>query len=545
MAPPAPANTPADLHSPARGPVFGKRGVAASGQPLATLAGLDVLRGGGNAIDAALAVSAVMVVTQPYSSHLGGDAFTIIRTASGETVALNAGGRAPLAATPERFPDGVPLRGPTAVAVPGLVDAWCALQQRFATRPLAELLAPAIALARDGFPTSQSLGRVARGSQDELTADPGCNEVFFGEGVARAGKILRQPDLARTLEAIASDGRNGFYGGAVGKRITAYMEEHGGLLSDEDLARDQAVWGEPLRVDYRGCTVYEQPLPSQGFLALEALNIVEGFDLANAPATSADAVHPCAEAMRLAFADRDAHVGDPDAVEVPIERLLSKEHAAELRQRITNGAEAPTTSALRGGDTTSFAVADEQGNLVSFIQSIFHPWGSAVLVPGTGVLLNNRMLGFSLDAASPNALRPGMRTVHTLNTWLLDGPDGVVYAGGTPGADFQVQTNLQVITNLVDRRLDPQSAIDAPKWVLTARGDLAPKWVLTARGDLALEGRFPQETLDELSKRGHRVKPGAAWETTFSRSQLVARRADGTLLAASDLRGEGSALGWS
>jgi gamma-glutamyltranspeptidase/glutathione hydrolase len=532
VAGPAPSTSPADLGSPARGPVFGTRGVAASGQPLATIAGLDILRSGGNAVDAALAVSAVMVVTQPYSSHLGGDAFTIIRTASGETVALNAGGRAPLAATPERFPDGIPLRGPTAVAVPGLVDTWCALHKRFATKPLAELLAPAIAVARDGFPISQSLGRVARGSQADLTADPGCNEVFFGAGVPRSGNLLRQPDLARTLEAIASDGRDGFYGGATGKRIAGYVRERGGLLSEEDLARDQAVWGEPLSIDYRGWTVFEQPLPSQGFLALEALNIVEGFDLASAPANSADGVHPCAEAMHLAFADRDAHVGDPDAVDVPIDRLLSKEHAGELRSRITNGTGAATASALRGGDTTSFAVADAEGNLVSFIQSIFHPWGSAVLVPGTGVLLNNRMLGFSLDPASPNVLRPGMRTIHTLNTWLLDSPDGAVYAGGTPGADFQVQTNLQVLSHIVDRRLDPQSAIDAPKWVLNAHGDLA------------IEGRFPQETLDELAARGHRLQPGPAWETTFCRSQIVARRPDGALLAASDPRGEGCALGY-
>ncbi len=516
-----------------RGPVFGRRGVVASGQPLATLAGLDVLRAGGNAVDAALAVSGVMVVVQPYSSHLGGDAFTIIRTASGETVALNAGGRAPLAATPERFPRGVPRRGASAVAVPGLVDAWCAVHQRFASKALPDLLAPAVALARDGFPISQSLGRLIRGTRDELAADPGCREVFLAKDPPRSGDLLRQPDLARTLEAIASDGRSGFYRGEVGRRITTHLGENGGLLSEDDLARDQAVWGEPLRIDYRGWAAYEQPLPSQGFLALEALNIVEAFDLASHAIVSPEAVHLRAEAMRLAFADRAAHAGDPEAVDVPMARLLSKEHAAELRPRIASGAGTGAYAASRDTDTTSFAVADGEGNLVSFIQSIFQPWGAAVLVPGTGVLLNDRMLGFSLDPASPNALRPGRRTVHTLNTWLLDRPDGAVYAGGTPGADFQVQTNLQVITGLIDWRLDAQSAIDAPKWVLTADGSLS------------LEARFPDETVAELAKRGHRVARAAPWETTFCRSQVVARRPDGVLLGASDLRGEGSALGWS
>ncbi len=521
-----------DLQAPARGSVFGQRGVVASGQTLATLAGLDTLRAGGNAVDAALAVSAVMAVVQPYSSHLGGDAFCLIRTAAGDTLALNAGGRAPLAATPERFPGGVPRRGATAVAVPGLVDAWCAFHGRFATRPLGELLAPAVALARDGFRISQSLGRAMRAAQDELAADAGCRQAFLDHGTPRSGDVLRQPDLAYTLEAIAADGRDGFYGGEVGRRIVSHLRERDGLLTEEDFAREQAVWGEPLSITYRGWRVYEQPLPSQGFLTLEALNIVEGFDLAQQPLLSAETVHAMSSAMRLAFADRDAFAGDPDAVDVPIDRLLSKEHAAELRQRIASGERAEVTTPLHGGDTTSFAVADGEGNLVSFIQSIFQPWGAAVLVPGTGVLLNDRMLGFSLDPVSPNVLRPGRRTVHTLNTWLLERDDGLLYAGGTPGADFQVQTNLQNLCGLVDWGLDAQSAIDAPKWALSGSGDLA------------LEARFPRETAAELERRGQRVVWASAWETALCRSQIVARRPDGALLAASDLRGEGGALGW-
>lgn len=519
-----------ELHTPPRGPVVGRLGVVASGQAQASLAGIDVLRAGGNAFDATITVSAMLVVLQPYASHLGGDGFALIRTAQGETMALNAGGRAPLAATPDRFPEGIPQRGPTAVAVPGLVDAWLALHKRFASKPLRDLLAPAIALARDGFPLSQRLAFVLRSAEEVLAADAGCREAFLSDGPPRPGAWLRQPDLARTLEAIAAGGRGAFYEGEVGDRIVALMRERGGLIGREDLARDQAVWDEPLTTTYRGWRVFEQPAPSQGLIVLEALNILEGFDIGLQPITSPERVHVTVEAVRLAFEDRRRYLADPAAVEVPVQRLVSKEHAAERRTRIgTKAGAAPVR--MGGGDTTSFAVADGGGNLVSFIQSIFHPWGAAVLVPGTGVLLNDRMCGFSLDPSSPNVLRPGMRTVHTLNTWLLEREDGRVYAGGTPGADFQVQVNAQVLSALVDSRLDAQTAIDAPKWALAGPGELA------------MEARFPEETLAELERRGHRLRRLAPWEALLCRSQLVARDpGSGTLLGASDLRSEGCAL---
>ncbi|MEX2160075.1 MAG: gamma-glutamyltransferase family protein [Dehalococcoidia bacterium] len=523
----APAAT--ELQMSVRGPVYGRRGAVAAGQPIATTIGLDVLRAGGNAIDAALAVSAAMAVVQPQSSQLGGDAFVQVRTADGQTVALNAGGRAPMAATPDQYPDGVPLSGARAVAVPGLVDTWCALQERFATRPLAELLAPAVSLARDGFPTTRSLSLSLRGAEHALGADEGCREAFLRGAAPKAGATFQQPELARTLEAIGAGGREAFYGGETGARIVATMNRLGGLIAKEDLERNQAVWGESLRTTYRDWTVYEQPLPSQGYMTLEALNIIEGLGLGDA-LTSSRTVHLVAEAIRLAFLDRHACAGDPDFAEMPVERILSKEHAAELRARIDGNAAGPAV-ATHGGHTTSFAVADGDGNLVTFIQSVFAPWGARVVVPDTGVLLNNRMTGFSLDPASPNALRPGKRTVHTLNTWILE-RDGTVYAGGTPRADFQVQTNVQVIMGLVDWRLNPQWAIDAPKWVLLPRGELG------------IEPRFPRETLLELAARGHRIVELPAWALTACDHQMVGRAADGALLAASDSRGEGAALAW-
>ncbi len=494
------------------------------------MAGIDVLRGGGSAIDAAIAMSAVLVVVQPYACHLGGDAFTVIRIAGGETLALNAGGRAPLAATPDRFADGIPARGAAAATVPGLVDAWCAVHGRLASKPLPALLSPAIALARDGFAVSPHLAFAIRSAQDLLSADPGCTAAFLSNGAPRSGTTLRQPDLARTLERIATDGGEGFYGHETGDALFSFMRENGGLIGEDDLARDEAAWGSPLQISYRDATVYEQPLPSQGFLTLEALNIVEELRLGQHSIVSADAVHLAAEAMRLAFADRDRYAGDPDALDVPIARLLSKEHAGRLRSTITSKSSA-APAAVHGGDTTSFAVVDGAGNVVTFIQSIFAVWGAAAMAPGTGVLLNNRMTGFSLDPRSPNVVRPGIRTVHTLNTWLVERGDGRVYAGGTPGAHYQVQTNLQVITAMLDWRLNPQSAIDAPQWA----------W--TADGNLALEGRFPQNTFRELEAHGHQMQRLAAWDTSLSRSQIVGLDPrTGSVFAASDPRSEGCAL---
>jgi gamma-glutamyltranspeptidase/glutathione hydrolase len=468
---------------------------------------------------------------QPHSTHLGGDAFCIVRTAAGETVALNAGGRAPLAATPDRFPDGIPQRGAAAVAVPGLVDAWCALQDRFATKDFGELLAPAAEIARDGFVVTQQFANAATFHLDALAADPGCAAAFLSDGAPpKPGALLRQPDVGSTLEAIGNGGRSSFYSGEIGGRIADFIHESGGLVSIYDLAGDTAMWEEPpLITTYRGCTVFEQPLPSQGFVTLEALNIIEGFDLAQHTLTSPEAVHPMVEAVRLAFDDRYRHAGDPDAVDVPIDRLLSMDHAAELRARIDPQRALPAAVLAGPGDTTSFAVADGDGNVVTFIQSVFAPWGAAVLVPGTGVLLNNRLTGFSLDPASPNVLRPGMRTMHTLNTWLLDTPDGRTYAGGAPGAAYQVQLNLQTIAGIVDWRLDPQRAIDAPKWGIDGT-------------DVGLEGRFPAETSAGLESRGHAVRRLPSWFVLIHRGQAVGRLTDGTLLAASASGSEGAAL---
>jgi gamma-glutamyltranspeptidase/glutathione hydrolase len=362
-----------------------------------------------------------------------------------------------------------------------------------------------------------------------LAADEGCADTFLSTGPPSSGTVLKQPDLARSLVAIANEGREGFYGGATRDAILTLMRSREGLIGEEDLDRSQAVWSKPISTRFRDWTVYEQPLPSQGFATLEALNIIEPFDLGRCAITSDHAVHVGAEAMRLAFADRDTYAGDPEAVDVPLDKLLSKDHAAILAKAIA-GTAGRDAVAAHGGDTTSFAVADGDGNAVTFIQSIFAVWGAATMVPGTGVILNNRMTGFSLNRNSPNYLRPGMRTVHTLNTWLMERDDGRAYAGATPGAHFQVQANLQTIAGIAEWSLDPQGAIDAPKWVWS--GD-----------QLALEGRFPAETFAALRERGHTVERVPYWATGISRMQIVGLNShDHRLFAASDLRSEGCAL---
>ena len=519
--------------APRRGPVFGKRYAVATDHPLASLAALDILQRGGNAADAAIAAACVNVVTKPDCTHLGGDAFTLIwRRRQDEVDCLNAGGRAPHGATPDRFRDGIPALGAAASTVPGLVDALLELHVTYATLPLDTLLAPAIHYSEEGFPVSQRLSRVmAVLAADATAAAAQARRVFLKDGRApyAPGETLRQPELAQTLRRIVEEGRDGFYAGETAERIAAAMADAGGVIDKDDLAEQTAVWSEPIKTPYAGCAVYEQALPSQGIILLEALNIVEAFPLRDWGLGSADAIHVMVEALKMAFADRRRYAGDPVVEDVPLARLLSKEHgrarAAEIDLRVAR--ERPP--ALLGGDTTEFVVGDEE-MAIAFIQSVFAPWGSRFVVPGTGILMNNRLRGFSLDAESPNRLAPGKRTMHTLNTFMALREGRLVVGGGTPGADYQVQSNLQSLTGVLDWGLDLQSAVDMPRWAVL--GD----------GALGLEGRFPDSMFADLAARGHAVRRLPDWHAEIAKSQLIASTEEGGWAVASDLRGEGVAL---
>jgi gamma-glutamyltranspeptidase/glutathione hydrolase len=519
---------------PTCGPVLAEHGMVASEHPLVSQTGLAVLRDGGNAFDAALAMSALLPVVKPHRNHLGGDAYILVYPKSeGRVTAICSGGRAPAAADLAYYPDGIPAHGGGAAAVPGLVDAWEVFHKRWCSMPRADLLRPAFGYARDGFPVTRELALSignARGLFSKYTSMAGALHV---DGRPPAfGEMFRQPDLGVVLDGIATDGRSAFYEGVIADRITAGVQAAGGCMTAHDLASHSADVLEPLSVDYRGYTVYETPPNSQGLILLEELNIVEGFDLAAWGHLSPESVHHMVEAKKLAFEDRHRHAGDAAFVDFDPRTLLSKEWAAERRSHIDAQRARPAPEPMRTTDTTSFVVADGAGNVCSFIQSIFANWGAALAIEGTGIIMNNRMNGFSLDPSSPNVLAPGKRTMHTLNTYLVFRDGNPYLVGNTPGADFQVQTNVQVITGVLDYGLDPQAAIDAPRW-----GDTA--------GALLVEEEMPAATQQELARRGHNIRPVPRVLAPMGRAQaIVIDPASGIMSAGSDARGEGAAAGW-
>ena len=517
-----------------RGPALATHGMVASEHPLISQTGVDVLRRGGNAFDAALAMSAVLPVVKPHRNHLGGDAYILVYPAAdGRVTAICSGGKAPAAATLNRYRDGMPAHGGAAVAIPGLVDAWQVFHDRWCSMPLSALLEPASQYARDGFAVSRELALTLAGARGLFSKYTSMGAALYVDGACpEFGAILRQPDLANVLDAIAKDGRAAFYEGALATRIADGVQAAGGCMTAGDLAAHAADVLEPLSIDYRGYTVYETPPNSQGLILLEELKILEGFDLGAwghlAPAT----VHHMVEAKKLAFEDRQRFAGDPAAVEFDPQRLISDAWAAERRSAIDPGHARPATTAAATHDTTSFVVADAAGNVCSFIQSIYAGWGSAVAIEGTGIIMNNRMCGFSLEPASPNVLAPGKRTMHTLNTYLVFRDGRPYLIGNTPGADFQVQTNLQVITGVLDYNLDPQSAIDAPRWGDTPQA-------------LLVEDDMPEATVSALGTMGHAVRTVSRLSAPMGRAQaIVIDPASGVLIGGSDTRGEGLAAGW-
>jgi gamma-glutamyltranspeptidase len=555
--PDAPAST-----APSRGPrrhqtpVYARRGMVASAHPLATAAGVRVLANGGNAVDAAVATALACSVVLPAACGIGGDLFAIVTNArdgaSAKPVAFVGSGIAPRNTTidfmREHGDDGgrlMPQQGPLSPSVPGLVDAVFAMLERFGTRSFGELAADAIDYAGNGFPISVPGVTAIANNAALLSRYPTSAKVFLPGGRPPVpGSLFRQRDLAASLRLIAEGGPDVFYRGELAKRIGAGVTAAGGVLAADDFVDHETIVGPPLASTYRGYTVYETGLPTQGFLLLETLNIVEHDDIAKLGIDRAAGVHQLVEAMKLAFADRLRYTGDPRFVDNPLATLISKPWATRRHAAIDPDRAADEVAAgdLRAGDTTSLVAVDGDGLMVSLILSVSAGFGSGVIAGDTGILLNNRAGNcFSLDEGHPNIFAPGKKTMHTLNCYLIAAADGTpVLVGGTPGGDSQPQWNLQTICALIDAGLDAQAAVEIPRWTVwpgTYPIDVGHPF------ELRIEDRFGDDVLSELAARGHRVIPGGAW-TQGGAVQLIARDPEsGALAGGSDPRGEGMALG--
>lgn len=529
-----------------RPPIIGRRGAVAANHPLAAQAGLLALRAGGNAVDAAVATAAALAVVEPMMSGLGGDGFYhVFDQASGRAVVFNGTGPAPAAATPERYAAGIPRTGPLSVSVPGAVAGLGAMHQRFGRLPWRDLFAEAIALARDGFAATPHYRHYTDEYRALLRADPRTAGVFLADAdVPALAAPIVQPDLAGSLEEIAADGADTLYRGPLARRLAAGLDAAGALVSAADLDAFTAEIQEPIAIDYRGFRVLEAPPNSTGFTLLQELKIVERFDLARLGLLSADAVHLLVEAKKLAFADRERWGSDPRTLTPPLEELLSDRYAASLAARIDMAHAAPTTApAEAAGDTTYFCTADGEGNAVSGIQSINSAWGSGVTAGDTGILANNRMAYWHLELGHPNRLIPGRRVRHTMNPPLVlkDGRMWCVF--GTPGADNQVQINLQVLTAMIDLGLDPQQAAEMPRWTSNVPGQYA-NWPHDGEDALTVECRFPVETREALARRGHPVNTVGELEGPCNVEIIRRDEASGMLIAGSDPRRDGWALAW-
>ncbi|MEK7815004.1 MAG: gamma-glutamyltransferase, partial [Chloroflexota bacterium] len=494
------SHTPHGVNFEAYRPVvMGRNGMVCSGHPLASQAGITVLQKGGNAVDAAIATAAALNVVEPLMSGIGGDGFIMVYWKdTGQVQVCNGTGAAPYAATRERYlPQGIPTKGILSVSVPGLVDSWLAVHDQYGSLALAEALAPAMDLAANGFPVSHVLSQ-AIAADPLLCQFPTSRAVFTRDGrPLRPGEILYQRDLARTFQALVEGGRDAFYRGPIAQAIVKFSQEQGGLLTLKDLADCRSRWQEPIATTYRGYTVYEAPPNSSGHVLLQELNLVEQFDLKTLGCNTAESIHLMVEAKKLAFADREAYVADPDYVDVPVAGLISKEYARERARLIDldradaavkpgdpwryQGARrkgvaiaSPSGGSGEEEDTTCFVVVDRWGNAVCQLQSIQSAWGSSLIAGDTGILLNNRMTYWHLEADHVDCLQPGKRVRHTMNPVMVfqEGTTPVVGARhasplqdggppqadarrlmlvcGTPGADTQVQTNLQVITHVLD-----------------------------------------------------------------------------------------------
>jgi len=547
-----------------RSNVLARRGMVATSQPLAAQAGLDILKAGGTAADATVATAAMLNVVEPISTGIGGDCFALYWDARAKTVtALNGSGRAPAAASIDELRRLGYTHMPTytghAVSVPGTVAGWSDLLERHGRLTLADVLQPAIWTAENGYPVTEL---IARGWQTQVKKllrapdwqsgdlengppQPSGHELLIDGRAPRPGELMRLPTLAETLRGVAAEGKDYIYQGDFASRLSEHVGRYGGWITADDLAAHTSTWDEPIAADYRGVTLYECPPNGQGLIAILAANLAAGFDLA--AMSEADRLHITVECMRLAFADAWRWICDPRVVDIPLAELVSVAHAERRRQRIDPSRAArdlPFGDFAAGSDTVYLSVVDSEGNACSFINSLFLGTGSGLVVPGTGVSLQNRASLFVLEPGHPNALAPHKRPYQTIIPALTT-RDGELHASfGVMGGYMQPQGHLQMLVNMLDLRMAPQQALDMPRWRLIGPG--ASLGAEQPGSLLWVEEGWSFATLAELARRGHRLAPVDGFgRGVFGGGQIILRDPEtGVLVAGSDPRKDGCAVGW-
>ncbi len=520
-----------------RSPILGARGAVATSQPLAAQAGLEMLKNGGNAVDAAIATAVALTVLEPTSNGIGGDAFALVWDGD-KLHGLNASGRAPASISPALFStrglSEVPRFGWLPVTVPGAPSAWRDLHAKFGKLEFEQLFQPAIYYAKSGYPVSPTLaqnwGRAAQ-VYSSLQAPEFLPwmQTFTRNGLApKAGEMFSLPDHAKTLELIAKTRAQAFYDGELAHKIEDFASKTGGFLSRADLQAHSANWVDPISTNYRGYDVWEIPPNTQGIAALAALNILEGFELSRHARESVDSYHLQIEAMKLAFMDARAYVADPEKSEVPMAGMLDKTYAAQRRKLILENALEPGAGTPPRGGTVYLCTADKDGMMVSYIQSNYAGFGSGIVIPGTGIALQNRGANFTLEAHHPNQIAPGKRPYHTIIPGFLSKDQKAIGPFGVMGGFMQPQGHVQMVVNTIDYRLNPQASLDAPRW----------QWLEGKQ--IELELHTPTHIAEGLRERGHQITMQLE-KGSFGRGQII-WRLNNVLVAASDSRTDGQAL---
>lgn len=550
---PAPGfERPADNPRQSRSVVMARRGMVATSQPLAVQAGLRVLQQGGTAADAAIAANAVIGVTEPMSCGIGGDLFVLYWDAKTRTLhGLNASGRSPLNLSREKFAslgvDEIPVHGPLSWSVPGCVDGWEELRVKFGTRPLAELLAPAIEYAEEGFPVSEVIAKGWQASVGALREWPDSAATYLVDGRAPAtGEVFRNPRLAATYRAIAAGGRDAFYKGEIARKIVAFSEQNGGHFALEDFARHRSDWVQPVSTSYRGHEVWQLPPNGQGLAVLEMLNILEAYDLKKMGPHSADYLHLLLEAKKLAFADRARFYSDPEFADLPIAELISKEYAGRQRKRIDPDAAA--TQVLSGdpkisqGDTIYLTVVDAERNCCSFIQSLYHGFGSQVVAGDTGFALQNRGNLFALDDNHLNRFEPGKRPFHTIIPAFVTREGEPWLCFGVMGGDMQPQGQVQMLVNLIDFGMNVQEAGDMGRVSHVGSQTPTGQPMDEGGGTVQLEAGIPEATREALQRKGHKTVRSVGGFGGYQAILIDPRT--GVLHGGTDPRKDGCAAGY-